>query len=287
METVHRQSALRSYFLAALLAVCCGGCCILGRGLGPVPPPLPRSEILAALSQRAEQFQTVYDTGITLTVELETDKGMETQPRLGGILAFNRRLPGLWMRAEKMTVRVFELHALGERFSLELPDKREFVTGGREAYEKLPYLIHPYEAIAWFGAPGWLGLNGDSTMQLEENDYRFDVFLDGLLIRSVFVDRRTVAISRIVDYDLIGNVHTAVLMDRYRKVGNMEFPHQLTVDRPLYGCRVTLKLSSPKFNNPKVDNRKIFEPRKPPPGWDVIDLDYEPLSNVKTFSGEQ
>ena len=77
------------------------------------------------------------------------------------------------------------------------------------------------------------------------------------------------------------------LMDHYRKVGNMEFPHQLTVDRPLYGCRVTLKLSSPKFNNPKVDNRKIFEPRKPPPGWDVIDLDYEPLSNVKTFSGEQ
>ena len=254
-------------------------------GPEPLPPTAPRQEILAALRKRADQFRTVYDTNISLTIQVKTEKGMETLPKLGGILAFDSRLPGLWLHCEKLTRKIFGLRATGDRFSLELMETRELVTGGPAAYSKLPHLVRPWEVMAWFGSPEWLGLSADSAMEVEENDYRFDVSLSGMLIRCVFVDRRAVAISRIVDYDLLGNVRTEVLMDRYKKADGIDFARRLTVERPQHGCRVQLRLRSPKFN--KDLQRKMFEPKKGRTGWSPVDLDREPLSSVRAFRAER
>ena len=285
METPRPPNGPHSLPPIILLVVFVGGCSIFARRPEPVPPPVPRSEVLSALHQRAEQFRTVYDTGISLVIEVQTNEGMKPQPTLGGVLAFDSRLPGLWLHTEKMTKKIFSLHATADRFSLELPDTCEMLIGGQQAYERLPHLIHPYEAMAWFGSPEWLGLNDRATMAVEENDYRFDVSLSGLPVRSVFVDRRRVAISRIVDYSLLGDVRTDVLMNDYKKVKGIEFPHRLTVNRPQHGCRVQLKLGSPKFN--KDLKAEVFQPKKLRPGWRQIDLDHEPLSSVKAFGAEE
>lgn len=284
MRKVRSSHVARLKFVVLAALTCASGCCVLWPCREPVPPPIPRSQVLAALQQRADQFLTVQDTAITLSIEVLTDEGMEDLPKLGGVLALDSRLPGMWLHAEKMTKGVFTLRATADRFSLELPETRELVIGGPQAYDNLPHLIRPFEAIEWLGSPEWLGLDEQSPMTVLEADYRFDVLWRDALVRQVFVDRRKVAVSRILDYDLLGSVRTDVTMDRYREAGGIEFPHRLAVHRPQHGCRVQLELGRPKFN--RKLQRELFDPKTRRPGWEVIDLDREPLSNVKAFNPE-
>jgi len=261
-----------------------GGCCLLHRGPGPVPPPLPREQVVQTLRGRADRFVSVVDTGISLSIQVETQEGIKKQPTLGGLLAFDSLRPGLWLRAEKLGQKVFNLRADAERFWLEIPDTREVVVGSREAYSKLPQLIEPYEVMFWFGSPEWLGLTWDSTlMALEPEHYRFDVMAGSLLMRSVFVDRRRLVISRIVDYDLLGSVSTEVLMDRHKETSGVPFPRRLTVIRPQVGYRIELRLGNPRFNT-DIDPGAFRPGRRP--GWRQIDLDREPLSSVEAFRGD-
>jgi len=277
-----RRLALALTALAASLAS--GACCLLHR-VEPVPPPVSRQEVIAALQSRSAQVQTVYDTSISLEIEVEGEGGTEESPALGGVLAYDRGRAALWLRAEKMFQEVFDLRAMGEGFSLAIPETREVVTGGPLAFYRLPHLIHPYEAMMWLGAPEWLGLADSSTrMILEDEYYRFDVFAGGVLSRTVRVCRRKLGVSRIVDYDLLGRACTEVSMDAYRQVNGFDFPHVIEVNRPLQGCRIRIELSGATFN--KQFKAAVFEFRDRP-GWEHIDLDKEPLSSVKAFGGEQ
>jgi len=278
-----RSGPLRGWAAALVLGLS-SGCSLLGRPLGPVPPPVPQEQVVAALRERADCFRTVKDGDVSLLIEVQTEKGFERQPTLGGVVAFDRQWPGLWMLATKMGMEVFLLRADSERFWLELPRTHEVVTGGRHAYRQLPYLISPYEVLAWFGSPAWLGLTSESTrMSLLPEHYRLDVYAGQMLLRTVLVDRRRLAVTAIAEYDALGRLSTEVLMDRYREAGGVLFPHRLAVSRPLDGCRVQLRLGRPKFN---VELKpQLFRPARWE-GWRVIDLDREPLSSVRAFGGE-
>jgi len=279
-----RRVPFRTIVVAAAAALC-GGCSIFRSPLGPVPPPLSRAEVVRLVGERSRRFVTVRDTGISLNIWVMTEKGMKKQPSLGGVLAFDSLRPGLWLRAEKLGQKVFNLRAGADYFWLELPDTREVVTGSRAAYTKLPELIEPYEVMFWFASPEWLGLTWDSTqMFVEPEHYRFDVRSGNLLMRRVYVDRRRVAVSRIVDYDLLGRVSTVVRLESYRETGGVLFPRRLVVERVLAGYRIELRLGRPQFNRP-IDPR-AFAPAKRP-GWRHIDLDREPVSAVKAFRGER
>jgi len=260
-----RRVPFRTIVVAAAAALC-GGCSIFRSPLGPVPPPLSRAEVVRLVGERSRRFVTVRDTGISLNIWVMTEKGMKKQPSLGGVLAFDSLRPGLWLRAEKLGQKVFNLRAGADYFWLELPDTREVVTGSRAAYTKLPELIEPYEVMFWFASPEWLGLTWDSTrMSVEPEHYRFDV-------RSG------------VDYDLLGRVSTVVRLESYRETGGVLFPRRLVVERVLAGYRIELRLGRPQFNRP-IDPR-AFAPAKRP-GWRHIDLDREPVSAVKAFRGER
>ncbi len=280
-EMVHALNMRRAVLaVAAFVVASAGGCCL--PGICRVPSPLPRERLVEELRRRAESFVTVTDTHITLRMAFRTEDGMKKLPTLGGFLVFDSRRPGLRIRAEKMGQKVFGLRAGAHRFWLEIPETREVLTGGDKGYAKLPQLIRPCEMMFWFCPPEWLGLSWDSTrMALEPEHYRFDVFSDGLLMRSVFVDRRRPAVSRILEYDLLGRVSTEVVMDRYREVDGLRFPRRLSVNRPLAGWRVQLKLGGPEFNKPIEE--EAFRPGRRP-GWQEIDLDRESLSNVRAFT---
>ena len=273
---------LLALVLAGLLAFGAGGCCTVF-AICPVPPPLERARVETALAEQAARFRTVTDADISLKIAVIAEDGSEERvPSLGGVLAFDSLLPGLWLRAEKFGQKAFGLRARADGFWLEFPQTREVVTGSAAAYAALPHLIHPHEAVLWFGAAERLGLIHDTTrMTLESEDYRFDAFADG---RTVWVDRRRVVISRIVEYDRQGYEVLEVDLERYKHTGELEFPRRVTVWRPQAGYRVRLGLGRPKLN--KVIPSSAFEPL-PRPGWRHIDLDRQPLSDVEAFGGKR
>ena len=104
----------------------------------------------------------------------------------------------------------------------------------------------------------------------------------GLPFRTVYVDRRTVAVSRIIAHDAFGRPRTDVLMDNYKETEGMAFPYRLVVLRR-EGYRLQLKLGKPKLN--RALDPKLFEPGSRP-GWRQINLDQEPITNAKAFRGE-
>ena len=271
--------------IALLFSACSGGCGILGTGRGPVPPPVPKDVVVAALRERADHFFTVKDGSASLLIQIQTGENTAQRVSLGAGFAFDRLRPGLWLLADKVGQEIFTLRANNDRFWLELPRSHEIVTGGPEAYYKLPYLIYPYEATLWFGSPEWLGLTLEATqMHVEPEYYTFDVYSAGQLARTVMVDRRTLTVTAIAEYDLLGRLSTEVLMSNYGKADSMDFPFHLTVTRPLQGCSMQLRLGSPKFNQEL--KAALFEP-KDWTDWRHVDLDREPLSSVKGLEAEQ
>ena len=273
----------------AMLLAAASGCCIFRRGRVPMPPPLGREAVVVELRGKAARFQTLTDTDITLRSEFDTQKGTERQPTLGGVIAFDARLPALWLRGEKVSREVFDLRATAEGFSLKLPHTGEIVVGTGPAYRKLPLVIAPREVLGWFGPPQSMGLDQRETaMSVEETDYRFDVRAGETLLRTVFVDRWQAAVRKIVEWDPFnpGQKLAEIELGEFKPIGDREFPHRIVIYRPQHDYRMTLELSHPKLN--KDLPLKMFAPHKAPPDeWRLIDLDKEPLSSVKAFSGEE
>jgi hypothetical protein len=269
--------------LIACLALASTGCGLLARR--PVLPPMPPEQIVQALRQRSIEFSTVVDTDISLKIATTVDGKVHRSPSLGGVLAFDCRLPGLWLRTEKVGHEIFDLKALGMQFSLLLPASGELVTGGPLAFAKLPYLIRPDEVQTMFGGPDALGLSWPSTtVEAGSDGDSFRVLVFGTLFRTVLVDPGTADILRIQDYDALGRVVTDITLSDYEAFGSARFPLRLSVDRPLDGVRMDLRLGDPKLNKPVPP--QAFAPHALD-GYRHIDLDRQPLSDVQAFSGEQ
>ncbi len=247
----------------------------------PPPPPLERAQLIHALRARSEGFHTLVDSDITLITSMFKDGEEQKGPALGGHIAFDRDVPALWLVTEKMGRQVFSLQAVGARFHLAIPKTREVVTGGPRAYGRLPHLVRPDEVSRILGGPDALGLSWPSTtMEVEPTAYRFEVTSLERPYMEVLVDRWEVAIRRIRRYDVLGRAVTDVRLHDYRAVEGLPFPHRLVVLRPLYGTKIDLRLGSPKLN--KSIPPEAFEPAEHP-GWDHVDLDRRPLSDVKAF----
>ena len=271
------------------LGVCLLSTCLLSSGgcalLRPAPPPpLPPAEVVAALRETAERFHTVTDTDISLHISVTADGKTQRAPSLGGLIAFNARLPGLWLDTEKVTRRVFSLKALGERFYLAIFETREVVTGGPAAYARLPHLVRPGEVRSFFAGPDRLGLTWpDTTMAVQADEYRFDVPVAGVLRSRVLVDRRKVVVTAIRRYDALGRTVTEVVLGGHKQTDGVPFPRRLTVERPLDGVKVELRLGDPRLNK-ELPAATFLPPQRP--GWRVIDLDRQPLSAVEAFRTE-
>ncbi|MFW5915230.1 MAG: hypothetical protein ACOCTQ_02035 [Planctomycetota bacterium] len=277
-----RMTEVGCILLLTALTVVLTGCQLLRVTEKPLPPAKPRSEIVASVRRDHHGFRSVVDTSISLRMAARVEGEWEKMPSLGGLIAFDRDRPGLWLRTEKMGQNVFSLRADGDSFWLEIPDTEETVSGTAQAYERLPQLIRPREAMMWFASPEWLGLTwSDTEMTVEGDMYRFDVDIPGQLIRSVYVDRRTERLSGIVEYDTLGRKVTEVIMDQHVEIDKTTFPSRLVVIRHQSGYRIEVRLRDPSFN--KDIQPEAFKPRERK-GWDHIDLDHEPVSRIRAFS---
>jgi hypothetical protein len=220
---------------------------------------------------------------ISHTVEGDTD----SLPSLGGILAFDPVYPGMFLRAEKLTKEIFTLRALGQRFSLKLPRSGEVVIGGPTAYRRLPYLVRPDEVKSAFAGPDYLGITWpDTEMSLDDEHYRFEARVLGVIYRRVLVDRRLLVVTDIERFDSLGRLHTAVRMRDYVPVGDTLAPSRLVVQRRQVSdvppLSVTVNLSLSDLEPLKEGAQALMRPRVPP-GWQVVDLDREPLSNIRAL----
>ena len=270
----------RAFPLAAALLLCANACCLLPRGRGPVPPPITRGEVIEALDRQAQALSSLTDAHIALRTEVTTPEERKKWPKLGGVLAFDSRLPGLWLRGEKLAQKVFDLRATGESFWLAAPREKTVYIGSGAAYDRFPAMVRPAEVLQWFGPPDAMDLNAPTTtMAVEEEDYRFDVMGGQILRLTVYVDRRRVAVSRIVEWDpdIPGVVRTDVLLAKHKIVSHddasYDLPRRITIHRPQDGYRVRLNMGRPRLN--KELKPELFAPRSVPPGWTVVDLDKE------------
>ncbi len=262
--------------LCAVLQV--SGCAQLR---SPAPPAAPPEQVVEAVRAWTGSIRTVTDTDISLVIETRAGGETEKTPTLGGHIAFDTALPGLWLRTEKVGREIFSLKALGGQFWLALPDTCEVVTGSAVAYGKLPELIRPDEVRSWFAGPDSLGLTWPSTtMSVEGSCYRFDVHVLGAPYRRVLVDRRKLVIAAIESYDVLGRRVTNVRLDKYATVQGRPFPRRLTVERPLSGVTVRLRLGDPILNK-DLPLEAFLPPERP--DWRVINLDRQPLSAVEAF----
>ncbi len=269
----------RASVLLLALAMQAAGCSLFQRP--PPGPPLPRQRVLAVLRERSQRFHTLVDTRIGLRMAVTDRTGRQEGPKLGGHVAFDRDLPGLWLSAEKLGRQIFSLKAVGWQFALILPETREVVIGGPVAFEKLPHLIRPAEVRRILAGPERLGLSWPAAeMTIEPEAYRFRVELAGSPYLEVAVDRRQVAIVLIRRYDVLGRTVTEVLMDDYDEADGLLFPHRLVVRRPLHGTEAELRLGRPRLNKP-IPEEAFQTPELP--GWRRVDLDRQPLEAVEAF----
>jgi len=281
MPAKHQHRAACCLLAAALFALIANAGCTL---LRPLPPPLPREQVVQQLRGNTGEFRTVVDTDIALFMTVTEDGNRHRGPTFGGHIAFDRALPGLWLSAEKIGRQIFSLKAREMRFSLALPETREVLTGSARAYAKLPHMIRPDEVQRLFDGPDGLGLTWPTaTMSVEGKYYRFDVAVMGMPYNRILVDRRRVVVAAIQRLDSIGRVITDVRLGNYAPADGTLFPHRLRVERPLAGAGVDLRLGNPKLD--KVIPPEAFEPAERR-GWRRINLDFQPLSVVKAFSGE-
>lgn len=280
----HRNTAIdqTGLLLTVLLLTTLSGCGILRKtSLRPVPPPVSSEEVIDNVRRNTERFRTLVDSDISLYLSAKQAGKWDDMPSMGGLLVFDSKRPGLWMRAEKLGQKIFSLRAGTDYFWLELPDSREVVRGGTAAYNRLPHLIQPSEAMLWFAAPEWLGMTWDATeMSVEPEHYRYDVYMSGQIIRQIYINRRTMNLNRIKVFDFFGRMETEVRMDQYAEVKDVSFPFRMVVLRPRVGYRIELRLDSPQFN--KNIPGKAFEPRERP-GWEEINLDYESIHRIEAF----
>lgn len=266
--------------VALVVAAASTGCALLW----PMPPPLPPDEVVREVRANTGEFRTLVDTDIGLSMAAVYQGRVRRTPTLGGHIAFDRTLPGLWLRAERIGREIFTVKARGTHFWLTLPETREVVTGSARAYEKLPHMIRPDEVQRLFDGPDGLGLTWPATtMTVEDEHYRFDVYVMGAPYTRVLVDRRRLVVSAIQRLDALGRVTTDVRLDGHAPTDGALFPRRLNVGRPLAGTAVELRLGSPDLNRPIPP--QAFEPTDHP-GWDVINLDYQPLGAVRAFSGD-
>ena len=258
------------------------GCCLLRPG--PPPAPLPARQVIEAVRARSASFRTVTDTNISLSITTRVDGKPKKLPRLGGLVAFNAALPGLWLDAEKMTRRVFTLKALRSQFWLKLYKSREMFIGSEAAYERMPELVRPGEVRSLFAEPEVLGLSWpDTRMVVEPDDYRFDVRIGGALRRQVYVDRRQLVLSGIRRYDALGRLQTEVRLGDYGRSGGTLFPRRLTVRRPQSGTTIVLRLDEPKLDKVLPEETFIMRPEV---GWKVYDLDREDVSGIPLLGAD-
>lgn len=247
------------------------------------PSPLPPERVAAALQQQADRFRSV-SADISLKITEITPDGEHSIPALGGHIAFDGAGSRLWLRTTKVTREVFTLKAVGDRFWLKFPSTCEIATGGPVAYGRLPHLIRPAEAGAIFAGPHALGISWAGTkMSVDADHYRFEATALGSPYCRVLVDRRKVAVSAIERYDALGRVVTAIRLDDHRRIGGVMIPRVLVIERPLAGVRVKLRLGDMKVNADIPDG--LFRTQTPP-GWEVIDLDLRPISDVRALSGK-
>jgi hypothetical protein len=276
---MHARARPQAVLLLAALAASLNGCALWP---SPPPPPIPRPDVVEAVRAQSRGFGTVKDTEkVRLSVRTTVDGKTSSMPTLGGAMAFNAELPGLYLYAEKLTHHVFTLKALRSRFSLEVPETREVLVGGPVAYAKMPQILRPDEVKNLFAGPDILGLSWPGTeMSVEDDDYRFDVRVGNTLRRQVRVDRRQLVVTQIITYDSLGRSLTVVDLGDYDLVQGRMFPHRLGVERPRVGVAVVLTLSHPQLD---VDlPEKTFRPTERR-GWTVIDLDYQDISAARFF----
>ncbi len=263
--------------VAGLLCVAATAGCV---GPGPLPPALPAPRVVDAVDERAGRFYTLKDTDIGMRIQTPGGRS----PGIGGILVYDRLLPGLWLRGEKLTRPVFSLKALGTRFWLAIPHTREVITGGPVAYARIPFLLRPGEIERMLAGPDGLGLTWpDTEMDVDGDFYRFEVPVLGGRYAQILVDRRDLVVRVIRRYDPAGRLTAQMHLDDYKEVDGRPFPRTLTVLRLDGRIRMRLKLGNPELNTPLPP--EIFKPRSRP-GWRVIDLDSQPLSDAKAFTGE-
>lgn len=284
----HTNRAARRPPSPILLLLCAAALPLAGCSLlrpAPPPPPLPRQQVVDAIRAQSQGFQTVFDGDISLSITTaDADGKPKKRPTVGGVLAFDARVPALWLYAEKMTRSVFSLKAVGTRFWLVLYRTGELVTGTDAAYEKVPELIRPEEVRSYFAGPESLGISWPSAeMAVEPDDYRFDVRVLGVLRRQVRVDRRRLVLTGIRRYDALGRVETELRLDRYKPADGRLFPRRLRLDRPLYGVLIELRLDDPEPNKPLPE--ATFAPPDPS-RYKLIDLDREDPSVIEFFRAD-
>ena len=182
---------------------------------------------------------------------------------------------------------VFTLRARKHRFWLTIPDTKELVTGTEVAFRKLPQLVDPDELSLALGTPEKLGITRESTtMEVDGENYRFDVHHGTYIARRVYVSRREIEIRRIVEYTPSGREQTIIRMMDYYETDGIPVPYTFTVERPANQWKVTLELSDPEVNELAPERiRPLFNP-KDHTGWTRINLDIQPLSDVKALQPE-
>ena len=263
------------------------GCGLLP-GRPAAGPAWTRPEVVRTLRSRYQKIRTVKASDFSLESSSEEGSFFRVTPTLGGVLALDPHLPGLWLRTEKLGQQIFTLGLREQSFWITIPQTREIVTGTGRAFRKFPYTLRPSELAALAGAPRQLGLTRDSTIMVPTpRHYRFDVWQDSRLAREVYVDRRDITVRRVVYYAPSGWKLAEMKLDDYRTVNTVSLPHHLTLVRPRNGIYTELWLSTPEVNSLSASQlRPLFDkPRQP--GWRHIDLNRQSLSDIKALQNQQ
>jgi outer membrane lipoprotein-sorting protein len=268
----------------ALLAVVVGGWgCALKRTVHISPPPEagpPKQASVAELVKDVDAWSERINT-LEATVDFQPATGSvytgvikEHHDVRGFILLKKPSLIRIIGQAPVVRTEIFDMVSNAQEFRLYIPPKNKFIVG-KTSYEapakNTLENLRPQHILSALLIPP---VNQPEEKSFAEESqtpaHRYYVLtivattaageLD--LKRKVWFDRSDLNISQVNFYGAGGSLQEEVRYADYRNFQQVEYPSEITLDRPADGYTLTIRIKKAAFNQPIPPEK--FELNKPP-----------------------
>lgn len=240
-----------------------------------------KAELIARYNQIASDVQT-----INAAVRMSPTAGSA----LSGVVEQYHDVNGYILAARPSSIRVigqapivakdiFDMASDGQTFRIYIPSKNKFIVGPVHLSETAQKPIENLRPQHLFEALMWTEIAADAPVLLEEESeppeqyYVLTVAAQGPqgwnLDRKIWFERSDLQVARIQIFGGEGEVVSDIKASDWQAQGNIPYPHEILVDRPVDQYQLAIAITNLTLNQPiSADRFQLAQPA----GTDLVRL---------------
>ena len=241
----------------------------------PVNVPLQtanRAELIAQCQRLAGGIQSI-NAGVTMQVTAaSTYTGLIQQYHQinGFILAEKPDRVRVIGQLPVVGTNIFDMVSDGKTFSMYVPSKNQFLTGPATLEKRSEKPVenlrpqHLMDAIFWHPIPDNAPVLFEQASDNGTSSYILTVVnagsgpADWKIARKIWFERAGLALSRVQAYAENGTVESDVKYAQWAAFGDVQYPKQITLDRPVEGYTIVIGVTKLTANAPIEASRFVL-----------------------------